>query len=332
MQSIETFTLPLVQRPRRNRLQPAIRNMIEETLLLPRHLVSSLFVIEGNKQEVPIPSMPGIHRLSIDKLLEEIESLVKLGIESVDLFAYLPKEDRDHMGREGYREGNLLQKAIRTVKAEFPHLCVMADVALDPYTSHGHDGVIDERGYVINDLTVQLLGEMSLRAAEAGADIVAPSDMMDGRVAYIRQVLDQQGFQEVGILSYAAKFASAMYAPFRDILDSAPQVGDKKNYQLNPANKREALREAQLDVEEGADILLIKPAISYLDIISEVRKITNLPIAAYHVSGEYAMVMAAAQLGWMNAQRVFREHLLSIRRAGADIILTYAAKQVFGRS
>jgi porphobilinogen synthase len=321
--------LPLVERPRRNRSSESIRQLIQETHLLPQHLVSCFFVIEGIHQRTPIPSMPGVERLSIDQLLNEIEQHYALGVRAVDLFAYIPEEKRDRMGSEAFRQDNLIQQAIRAVKEAFPDMCVMADMALDPYTDHGHDGFIDESGHVINDISVKLLGEMSLIAAQAGADILAPSDMMDGRVAFIRKLLDQNNFSHVGILSYAAKYLSAMYAPFRAALNSAPRIGDKKSYQLHTANRREAIREALLDAQEGADMLLVKPALPHLDIIAAIRENTLLPIAAYHVSGEYAMVMAAHERGWLNASKVFYEHLLSIRRAGADFILTYAAKQLW---
>lgn len=326
--TLEKYKLQLTHRPRRIRQSTALRELTEETFFLPRHIVAPLFVIDGKQLEVPIPSLPGVSRLSVDLLLKEIEQLVKLGIKAVDLFTFIPKELRDRTGSESIRNGNLLQKAIQAVKTAFPELCVMVDVALDPYTDHGHDGLIDEEGIVLNDETVDALIKMSLIAAAAGADVIAPSDMMDGRVGAIRKSLDRAGFEDVAILSYTAKYASALYGPFRDALESAPRFGNKKGYQMCPANVREALLEAKLDEEEGADILLVKPALTYLDIIAEIRKNSLLPIAAYHVSGEYAMVMAAEKLGWLNAERVFLEQLLSIRRAGADFILTYTAKKV----
>lgn len=323
------MTLTLPSRPRRNRISSAIRGLVQETHLLPQHIVSCFFVIEGTNQRIPIPSMPKVERLSIDLLLKEIEAHYALGVRAIDLFAYIDADLRDSLGTHAYERDNLLQRTIWAVKQAFPDLCVMADIALDPYTSHGHDGAIDEQGHVINDLSVQLLGKMSLLAAEAGADCVAPSDMMDGRVGYIREKLDQEGFQHVGIVSYTAKYTSSLYRPFRGALDSSPKIGDKKNYQMNPANKREALREAHLDVAEGADMLLIKPALPNLDIIAAIREETTLPIGAFHISGEYSMVMAAAEKGWIDAHDVFYEQLLSIRRAGADFIFTYAAKHVF---
>lgn len=318
----------IVQRPRRNRVTAAIRALTQETHLLPQHLVAPLFVVLGKNQRQPIPSMPEVYRLSIDHLMEEVTELYSLGVRAINLFAAIPNEMKDPYGSEALNPDNLVCEAIRAIKEEIPEMCVMADVALDPYTSHGHDGLVDENGYVVNDATVDILAQMSVILAEAGVDIVAPSDMMDGRVGLIRAALDQAGFTNVGILSYAAKYASALYGPFRDALQSAPKFGDKKSYQLNPANRREAMRELVLDEMEGADMLMIKPATLYLDVIAEARSRTTLPIAAYHVSGEYSMVMAAAQQGWLDADRVFLENLLAIRRAGADFILTYAAKRI----
>lgn len=322
------MTLSLIERPRRIRQSAGLRNMTEETLIQPQHLVTPLFVIEGSNLREAIPSMPGVERLSIDQLIHEAELLLQLGVKAVDLFAYIPQEKRDLNGSESLKTGNLMTQAVKTLKKHFPELCVMVDIALDPYTTHGHDGLLAEDGTVANDPTVEALSRMSVLAAEAGADVVAPSDMMDGRVGAIRQALDRQRFEHVAILSYAAKYASALYGPFRSALDSAPQFGDKKGYQLHPANSREALREALLDEKEGADILLVKPALSYIDIIAKIRAQSNLPIAAYHVSGEYSMVMAAHEKGWLNADRIFHEQFLSIRRAGADFILTYAAKRL----
>jgi porphobilinogen synthase len=318
--------IQLASRPRRNRQTESTRSLIQETHLLPQHLVSAFFVIEGDNKEEPIASMPGVSRLSIDLLLNEIQEHYNLGIRAIDLFAYLPRDQRCPLGSNAYKENNLISRATKAVKEAFPNLTVMVDIALDPYTTHGHDGVIDEKGHVLNDPTVELLGKMALILAKAGADIVAPSDMMDGRVGYIRKLLDDHQFHHVGILSYTAKYSSSLYGPFRDALDSSPQIGDKKNYQMNPANKREAIREAELDIEEGADMLLIKPALTNLDIIAAIRAKTQLPIGAYHVSGEYAMVMAANKQGWLSAPKVFHEQLLSLRRAGADFIITYAAK------
>ena len=318
----------LNRRPRRNRQTAAIRGLVQETHLHPSQLVAPLFIVEGKSQQQIIVSMPGVFRYSLDLLLQEVMNLYRLGIRAVDLFCYVPVEKKDAQGSEAVKPGNLLQYAIRLLKQELPDICVMVDIALDPFTTHGHDGVINGQGIVDNDATLLVLGQMSVLAAEAGADIVAPSDMMDGRIAYIRKALDQAGFTSVGILSYAAKYASAFYGPFREALNSAPKFGDKKSYQMNPANVREAIMECQIDELEGADMLLIKPALPYLDVIAKVREVTKLPLGAYHVSGEYAMVMAAAQNGWLDAKRIFEESLIAIKRAGADFILTYAAKQV----
>lgn len=316
----------LTKRPRRNRRTAAIRSLVQETHLHPSQLVAPFFMIEGDNCKQPINSMPGIFRYTLDLLVDEVIVLYDLGIRAVDLFCYVPSEKKDKWGTEAFNSDNLLQQALSRLKREIPEMCLMADIALDPFTDHGHDGVLNEKGEVDNDASLEALARMSILAAEAGADIVAPSDMMDGRIGYIRKALDTAGYEQVGILSYAAKYASAFYGPFREALNSAPKFGDKKGYQMNPANSREALLECALDEAEGADMLLIKPALPYLDIIAKVREATNLPIGAYHVSGEYAMVMAAAQNGWLDAGRVFEESLVSIRRAGADFILTYAAK------
>jgi len=324
----QSTILELPKRPRRNRKTPAIRALLQETRLHPSNFVAPLFVIEGKGIKQPINSMPGINRLSIDMLLKEAETLLKLGIKAVDLFPVVPAELKDSTGSVALQENNIFVRAINALKTEFPELCVMADIALDPFTDHGHDGVIDNNGHVINDATLEILAKMSVLVAYAGADVVAPSDMMDGRVAYIRAALDHAGFIDVSILAYAAKYASAFYGPFRDALSSTPKIGDKKGYQLNPANTREALIECVLDECECADMLMIKPALAYLDIIAKVKEITHLPIAAYHVSGEYAMVKAAAQNGWIDGERVMEECLMSIKRAGADFILTYAAREI----
>lgn len=321
-----SFDLPL--RLRRNRKSAAIRAMLQETHLLPCQLIAPLFIVEGHQQMQEIPSMPEVYRISIDRLLQEAEELYDLGVRAVDLFAYVPNSKKDRHGSEAIRSGNLLQNAISTLKRELPEMCVMVDIALDPYTDHGHDGIMNDKNEIENDSTLEILGKMSVLAAEAGADVVAPSDMMDGRIAYIRRVLDRKGYNDVSILSYAVKFVSAFYGPFRSALDSAPKVGDKKTYQVNPGNSREALLECVLDESEGADMLLIKPALPYLDIIAKVKQQTRLPLGAYHVSGEYAMLMAAAANGWINRDRALAESLLSIKRAGADFILTYGAKHM----
>lgn len=325
---INNYSVEMPVRPRRNRKSAAIRSLVRETYLHPHQLVAPLFVIEGTQKSEAIQSMPGIERLSIDLLIKEVQHLYQIGIRAIDLFAITPNEKKDSYGREATNPNSLLFNAIKAVKDAIPDMCVMVDVALDPFTSHGHDGVVNDKGDILNDPTLLMLGEMSVLAAEAGADVIAPSDMMDGRVKHIRQALDTAGFNDVNILSYAAKYASSFYSPFREALNSAPKFGDKKTYQMDPANSREAILESILDEYEGADMLLIKPALPYLDILAKVRERTQLPLAAYHVSGEYAMVMAAAERGWLDADKVFMESLLSIKRAGADFILTYAAKRV----
>lgn len=324
--ALETFKIDLSRRPRRNRKSPAIRALVRETRLHPSNFVAPLFIIDGNNKKEEIRSMPGVLRLSIDHALKEAEELLKLGVQAVDLFIYVPKEKKNRLGSEAVRPGNLLEQAIKAFKRELPDLCVMVDIALDPFTDHGHDGIVDAQGKILNDPTLMILGEMCNLAAAAGADVVAPSDMMDGRIGHIRSSLDQAGFTDVSILSYAAKYASAFYGPFRDALQSAPKFGDKKTYQMDPANAREAMTECHQDIWEGADMLLIKPGLAYLDILARVREQVELPLGVYHVSGEYSMVMAAAQNGWIDGTRVMMECLLAMKRAGADFILTYAAK------
>jgi len=301
--------------------------MVQETHVSADNLIFPLFIIDGNNQQSEVASMPGIYRRSIDNLLREIESCLKLGLKAFDLFPNIEESLKDKFATESYRDGSLYPRAINEVKKNFPEACVITDVAMDPYSSDGHDGIV-ENGEILNDETLEILGRMALAHAEAGADIIAPSDMMDGRVGYIRNVLDDNGFTNVSIMSYTAKYASAFYGPFRDALNSAPKFGDKKSYQMNPANQREALIEADLDEAEGADFLMVKPALAYLDVIKLLKDNTELPIAAYNVSGEYAMVKAAIQKGWLNEQRAITEVLTSIRRAGATAILTYHAKEV----
>jgi len=317
----------MLQRPRRNRKSEVIRRMVQETHVSADNLIFPLFIIDGNNQQSEVASMPGIYRRSIDNLLREIESCLKLGLKAFDLFPNIEESLKDKFATESYRDGSLYPRAINEVKKNFPEACVITDVAMDPYSSDGHDGIV-ENGEILNDETLEILGRMALAHAEAGADIIAPSDMMDGRVGYIRNVLDDNGFTNVSIMSYTAKYASAFYGPFRDALNSAPKFGDKKSYQMNPANQREALIEADLDEAEGADFLMVKPALAYLDVIKLLKDNTELPIAAYNVSGEYAMVKAAIQKGWLNEQRAITEVLTSIRRAGATAILTYHAKEV----
>jgi porphobilinogen synthase len=320
--------IDLIRRPRRNRKSPAIRQIVQETHLHPNQLIAPLFIVEGTHQKQPISSMPNVYRFSLDLLIKEMQELYRLGIRAINLFPFIPEEKKDRTGSEAYRRGNLIQQALKTLKKEIPEMCLIADIALDPYTEHGHDGLVSDTGEILNDLSLSALGKMSLVAAEAGADIVSPSDMMDGRVAYIRRLLDKNGFDQVNILSYAVKFASAFYGPFREALQSKPRFGDKKTYQLNPANAREALYECFLDENEGADMLLVKPALPYLDVIVRARPQIQIPLGAFHVSGEYAMVMAAAQNGWMDGNQAMMECLLSIKRSGADFIFTYAAKSM----
>jgi porphobilinogen synthase len=314
-------------RLRRLRQSEAIRGLVEESTLSPRHFVAPFFVMDGKGKKEAIPSMPGQFRYSIDQLIKEFESYMALDITALNLFCYVPPEKKDARGSEAWRRGNLLERATKAIKKEFPQALLMVDIALDPFTSHGHDGIV-RNNKIVNDATVELLTRMALLAAEAGADVVAPSDMMDGRIGAIRAALDREGFIETAILSYAAKYASAFYGPFRSALDSAPSFGDKKTYQMNPANCREALRECALDEEEGADMLLIKPAITNLDIIAKVRAASLLPLGAYQVSGEYSMIKYGAEKGFLDEERAFYETLLAIHRAGADFIFTYAAKQV----
>jgi len=315
--------MDLVYRPRRLRRTAPIRGLVRETELSPRQLIYPLFVTEGKSVRDHIDSMPGQFRLSTDELVRECEELYALGVGAVNLFGY--SEEKDELATKSYDSDGLVQRAIRTIKSAVPDLCVQTDVALDPNTTHGHDGlVIDDE--IVNDESVEVLCKMALSHAEAGADWIAPSDMMDGRIGAIRNALDVQGFSQVGILAYSAKYASSFYGPFRGALKSAPKSGNKKTYQMDPANIREALKEIALDLEEGADVVMIKPALCYLDVISRVREAFEAPVAAYNVSGEYAMVVAAAEKGWVDRDSAMMEMLLSIRRAGADMILTYFAK------
>ncbi len=327
------FKLDLTQRPRRLRRTAGLRALVEETVLLPRHLVAPLFVVEGRGAPDEIKSMPGVFRLSIPDLVKECRTLHQLGIRAVALFPKLDPKHKDDEGTQALNADTLVLRAVRAVKKAVPELTVITDVALDPYTSHGHDGVLNAaREDVENDRTVGLLCQMAVLQARAGVDLVAPSDMMDGRVGAIRKALDAAGFTGTGILAYAAKFNSAYYGPFREAVGSAQAAGtrllSKATYQMNPANRREAVIEAQLDALEGADILMVKPAGPYLDIIREVRGATRKPIAAYQVSGEYAQIHAAARLGWLDLARCRHESVLAIKRAGADLILTYFAKEL----
>ena len=322
----QSTMINLARRPRRNRKSSAIRDLVQETTLQVSDFIYPMFVQEGFNLKVEVKSMPGIHRYSLDNLLEELKEVTDLGIRAIDLFPNYPESKKDRTASESYHEDTFYLKAITAIKEKFPELVIMTDVAMDPYSSDGHDGLV-ENGKILNDATLEILGNMSLAQAKAGADILGPSDMMDGRVGFIRKHLDSHGFTDVSIMSYSAKYASAFYGPFRDALESAPKFGDKKTYQMNPANKREALLEAQLDFDEGADMLMVKPALSYLDIIRLLDENFDIPIAAYNVSGEYAMIKAAAANGWLDGDRAMMEVLTSIRRAGAKCILTYFAKE-----
>ncbi len=314
------------RRPRRNRKSEVIRNLTEETTLSVKDMIFPMFLVSGTTQKMEVASMPGIYRFSIDLMLKEIEACMNLGIMAFDVFPAYPESLKDSNASESYNPETFYLKALREIKSKFPEVCLMSDVAMDPYSSDGHDGLV-KNGKILNDETLEVLGKMSLAQADAGVDILGPSDMMDGRVGYIRNLLDENGYTDTSIMSYTAKYASAFYGPFRDALDSAPKFGDKKTYQMNPANSREALIEADLDLEEGADFLMVKPALAYLDIIKLLNENYPVPIAAYNVSGEYSMIKAAADRGWIDGERAMLESLLSIKRAGAKVILTYFAKE-----
>ena len=317
-----------ISRPRRNRLTPAIRNLIRETTLSTHDLIAPLFLIEGKNLSEPIASMPGVSRLSVDLLIKECKELHELGVPCVSLFGAIDDKLKNSKASEAYNPDGLYQRAIKEVKNAIPEMLVMTDVALDPYSSDGHDGLVDPKtGEILNDATLEVLAKMSLVQAKSGSDILGPSDMMDGRVGFIRDALDEENFTNTAIMSYAAKYASSFYGPFRDALNSAPKKGDKKTYQMDYANVREALREAYLDESEGADVLMVKPGLAYLDVIKTLRENTTLPMAAYNVSGEYAMVKAAHERGFIDGQKVMIEMLWSFKRAGADMILTYFAKE-----
>lgn len=314
-------------RPRRNRKSDAIRGLVEETSLRVSDFIFPMFLVDGQNKQIEVASMPGIYRYSIDLMLKEIEACMKLGIMAFDVFPAYPDSLKDQMATESYNPETFYLKALREIKKNFPEVCLMSDVAMDPYSSDGHDGIVKD-GKILNDKTLEVLARMSLAQADAGVDILGPSDMMDGRVGFIREALDAAGFTETSIMSYTAKYASAFYGPFRDALDSAPKFGDKKTYQMNPANAKEALIEADLDAAEGADFLMVKPALAYLDIIKLLSDHYALPIAAYNVSGEYSMIKASAEKGWIDGEKAMLESLLSIKRAGAKVILTYFAKEV----
>ncbi|MDL5054731.1 porphobilinogen synthase [Oscillatoria laete-virens NRMC-F 0139] len=321
------MSIPRIQRPRRLRRTPSLRRMVQETQLSANDLIYPMFVMTGENETVEISSMPGCYRYTLDLLLKEAADVYNLGINAIALFPVIPYELKCDRGSESYNPNGLVQQTVRALKQALPELVIITDVALDPFTTHGHDGIVDEQGRILNDPTVEILVKMALSQAEAGADMVAPSDMMDGRIGAIRQALDENGYFDTGILAYSAKYASAYYGPFRDALESAPKFGDKQTYQMDPANAREALKEVNLDILEGADIVMVKPALAYLDIICQIKAHTQLPVAAYNVSGEYAMIRAAGQQGWIDEKKVILETLSSIKRAGADLILTYFAKE-----
>jgi len=313
---------------RRNRIlrqSPAIRSMVAETRLGPEDFIAPLFIVEGSAVQEEISSMPGYYRRSVDLTVNEVKELWSMGLKSVLLFIKCLDELKDNKGTEAVNPEGLMQRSIKAIKDACPGMVVMTDVALDPFSSYGHDGIV-EGTEIVNDATVQVLAEMSLSHARAGADFVAPSDMMDGRIGAIRNILEENGFTKTGIMSYSAKYASCFYGPFRDALDSAPGFGDKKTYQMDYSNRHEAIRETLMDIEEGADIVMVKPAMVYLDIIREIKDNVDVPVSAYNISGEYAMIKAAAKMGWLNEDKAILETLTAIKRAGADMIATYFAK------
>ena len=314
-----------ISRNRRLRSNPAIRSLVRETSLSPDDFLVPLFVVEGNRVKEEIPSMRGYYRLSLDLLKQEVNELWAMGLKAVLLFVKVADSLKDNAGTEALNPDGLMQRAVRTIKEATPDMLVMTDVALDPYSSYGHDGIVED-GKIVNDPTNQVLAKMALSHARAGADFVAPSDMMDGRILEIRTALEEEGFTDTGIMSYSAKYASAFYGPFRDALDSAPGFGDKKTYQMDPANRREAIKETIMDIEEGADIVMVKPGLCYLDIVRDIREVTDVPVAVYQVSGEYAMLKAAAEKGWLDHDAVMMEQLTAIKRAGADMIASYFAR------
>ncbi|MDH4199432.1 MAG: porphobilinogen synthase [Spirochaetia bacterium] len=316
----------MTRRPRRNRKNSIIRSMVQETDVSVSKLIYPLFLMDGVKKKEEINSMPGIFRYSIDHILAEIETCCKLNLKSFILFPAVEEQLKNSDATYSYDPSNFYLRAIREIKQKFPEVVIVTDVAMDPYNSDGHDGLV-KNGKILNDETLPILGKMAMAQAESGADIVGPSDMMDGRIGYLRECLDEAGFAETGIMSYTAKYASNFYGPFRDALESAPKYGDKKTYQMDYANSREALIEAELDIYEGADFLMVKPALAYLDIIQSLKQNFDIPIVAYNVSGEYSMVKAAAEKGWLNGEKTMIEILYSIKRAGADIIISYFAKE-----
>ena len=314
-----------IHRKRRLRKSAALRDLVQETHLHPNDFIVPLFVVEGKSVKEEIPSMPNIYRMSLDEIQKEVRLLWKMGLKGVLVFVKVEDRLKDNAGTEALNADGLMQRAIQSIKATVPEMVVFSDVALDPYSSFGHDGIVEENT-IVNDATVDVLAQMALSHAQAGADVVAPSDMMDGRVLHIRKALENSGFLDTCIMSYAAKYASSFYGPFRDALDSAPGFGDKKTYQMNPANRKEAKDEVLLDIEEGADLVMVKPGLAYLDILRDLHDTTNVPLAVYQVSGEYAMLRAAAEKGWLDYEMVMMEQLLAFKRAGASIIASYSAK------
>ena len=312
-------------RGRRLRTSAAMRDMVAENSLKPADFIAPVFVMEGENEKVEIPSMPDYYRYTLDLLMDEIQELKDVGIRSVLVFAKVPDELKDNRGTEALNPDGLMQRAVRAIKEKYPEMQVMTDIAMDPYSSYGHDGIVED-GEILNDESVEVLAKIAVSHAEAGVDMVAPSDMMDGRIGAMRKALDEQGFEHTGIMAYSAKYASSYYGPFRDALDSAPGFGDKKTYQMDPANVQEAIKEAKLDEQEGADIVMVKPGLPYMDVIRAVKENVSVPVSVYNVSGEYAMLKAAAEKGWLNEEEAMMEALVGFKRAGADLIATYFAK------
>ncbi len=321
------MSLTLTKRMRRLRVSSAMRNLVQENHILAHDLIMPLFVIEGTNVKEPISSMPNMYRYSLDLLIKECKELYQLGVQAIVLFPCISDSKKDKLASEAMNQDGLYLRALQEIKQAIPDLLVITDIAMDPYSTDGHDGFVNDKGEIENDRTIEILQNMALAQAQAGADILAPSDMMDGRIGAIRRALDQENYTNTNLLSYSAKYASAFYGPFRDALSSAPKKGDKKTYQMNPANSQEAIREVELDLQEGADIVMVKPGLPYLDIIRIVKDRFQVPVAAYNVSGEYAMLCSAAQNGWLDYQACAMETLLSFKRAGADMILTYHAKE-----
>ncbi|MFT5926151.1 MAG: porphobilinogen synthase [Rubritalea sp.] len=316
-----------LRRNRRLRTSASVRSLVQQTLISPSDFIVPLFIVEGKGIKEEIASMPDYYRFSLDLLKKEVQLLQDMGLKSVLLFVKVPDHLKDNKGTEALNKNGLMQRAIKTVKEVAPEMYVMTDVALDPYSSFGHDGIVENQK-IINDATCEVLAQMSISHAQAGADMVAPSDMMDGRILYIREALEEEGFIDTGIMSYSAKYASAFYGPFRDALDSAPGFGDKKTYQMDPANRSEAIKETLMDIDEGADIVMVKPGLCYLDIVRDIKNEVDVPVSVYQVSGEYAMLKAAAERGWLNHDAVMMEQVTAIKRAGADLIASYFAKDV----